>query len=157
MTERIWPKNLNMTKNWQRRKLTWWTWPKFKINIATTTNMSGWIWPKMENTINILYFQYLAKFNRLFSLLWYYFYIQTWLRALSIGFLFPGYRKRHNCHLAPYYLNSDKPFLTLSDQDRSPERDSNQGPLVATIGWEIACHLWPLGHHGRFKSTLFKC
>ena len=26
------------------------------------------------------------------------------------------------CHPAPYYVNSDKPFLTLSDQYRNPER-----------------------------------
>ena len=26
------------------------------------------------------------------------------------------------CHLAPYYFYSDKPFLTLSDQYRNPER-----------------------------------
>ena len=42
-----WPKTDN------NEKFTWWTWLKFKINIATTTNMSGWIRQKIENTINI--------------------------------------------------------------------------------------------------------
>ena len=27
MTELIWPKLVDMTKNWQRRTFTWWTWP----------------------------------------------------------------------------------------------------------------------------------
>ena len=48
----------------------------------------------------------------------------------QLGFL---YHKRHNCHTAPYYLNSDKPFLTLSDQYRNAERDLSLGPSVATI------------------------
>ena len=33
----------------------------------------------------------------------------------------------HTCHLAPYYLNSDKPFLTLSDQYCNPGEDSKPG------------------------------
>ena len=45
-------------------------------------------------------------------------------RALDLGL---KYCKRHKCHSAPYYLNSDKPFLTLSDQYPSPVRDSNLG------------------------------
>ena len=47
--------------------------------------------------------------------------------------LFIEVYKRHNCHPAPYYLNSDKSFLTLSNQYCSPKRDTNLGPLVATI------------------------
>ena len=60
------------------------------------------------------------------------------------------YCKQHNCHPAPYYLNRDKPFLTLNNRYHSPERDSNLGPSVATISWEIACCLKLLGHHSRF-------
>ena len=74
MTESIWPKSVNMTENWQRWTFTWWTWPKFKIKIDTTTNMSGWIWPKIKNTILIIFFLNLVKFDRLLSLLWYFFY-----------------------------------------------------------------------------------
>ena len=34
-----------------------------------------------------------------------------------------GYHKRHNYFPAPYYLKSDKPFLTLSNQTCSPGVD----------------------------------
>ena len=39
--------------------------------------------------------------------------------------------KRHNIHPAPYYLNTDKPFLTLSDRYCSPELDSSLGLRVS--------------------------
>ena len=51
---------------------------------------------------------------------------------------FVRYCKRHNCH---GYC--------------SPERDSNLGPSVATISWEIACHLRPLDHHACDIIKLF--
>ena len=38
-----------------------------------------------------------------------------------------------NCHLGPCYLNSYKPFLTLSDQYLSPKQDSNLGLHVSVI------------------------
>ena len=37
------------------------------------------------------------------------------------------YRKRHNCHLAPYYLNNDKPFPTLRKWDQ------NLGPKCLSL------------------------
>ena len=33
------------------------------------------------------------------------------------------------CHVAPYYLNSDKPFLTLSNQYCNPEQRFKPGSL----------------------------
>ena len=54
-------------------------------------------------------------------------------------------------------LISDKPFLTLSDRYCSPQRDSNLGPLVATISRKIACHLKPLGHHDQFTKMCQNC
>ena len=39
-----------------------------------------------------------------------------------------------------------------------PRGDSNPDPLVATISWEIACHLRLLDHHGRlFQVTFLMC
>ena len=51
MTEWIWPKSVNMTENWQQQTFTWLTWPKFEINIVTTTKMNMWVWPKIKKRI----------------------------------------------------------------------------------------------------------
>ena len=49
-----------MTEWWQWRTLTCWTWPKSLIKIATTTNMNGWIWPKIMFVVVI--FSVMFKF-----------------------------------------------------------------------------------------------
>ena len=59
-------------------------------------------------------------------------------------------------HLVPCNLNSDKLFLTLSDQNSNPGGFSNPVPLVSTISWEIACRLRLLGHHGRLCFKFFE-
>ena len=40
----------------------------------------------------------------------------------------------------------------LKNRNFCLERDSNRGPSVATISWEMACHLRPLGHLGWYIS-----
>ena len=60
--------------------------------------------------------------------------------------------KWHNCHLAPYSLKSDKPFLNLSDWYSSPEQDSHLGPSVGTISWETI--IFELEIIWKFKNTL---
>ena len=69
-----------------------------------------------------------------------------------------SYCKQHNWHPAPYYLNSDNPFLTLRDWYCSSERDSNLG-LQASTMFEHCWRLKPLGHHRwlYLLSKLFFC
>ena len=57
----------------------------------------------------------------------------------------------NTCHPAPYYLNSDKPFLTLSDQYRNPEWGFEPGSLSKCL-IEFYTRSKPLCHHGQFKN-----
>ena len=56
-----------------------------------------------------------------------------WESALSLSGSDPAYYS--GCKLLPYKL-----FVS-------------RGPLVATISWQIACRLRPLGHHGRLNYS----
>ena len=58
------------------------------------------------------------------------------------------------CHPAPYYLNSDKPFLTLRERYRNPEREFEPGSLSECL-LEFNTHSKPLSHHGRFNRTYY--
>ena len=51
-------------------------------------------------------------------------------------------------HPAPGYLSSGSLFLTLSNQCRSPERDSNLGPKRLSLLEFETWQLKPLSHHG---------
>ena len=53
MTKWIWPKSVNMTEKLTRTNINMVNMTKNIINITTTTNINGWIWPKIESIINI--------------------------------------------------------------------------------------------------------
>ena len=68
-------------------------------------------------------------------------------------FIFFSIHKGHNCHPAPYYLNSDKPFLTLSNQYHKPKEGFELGSSSECLLEFDTCSKL-LGHHGRFKPKI---
>ena len=78
------------------------------------------------------------------------------VRLLQLLYVFTSQlsvRYRKLLHPAPYYLNSDKVCLLLSDQYRSPERDSNPPYQSEQPTW-IRLHALPPSHHGWIKESL---
>ena len=59
------------------------------------------------------------------------------------------------CHLAPYYLNSDEPFLTPSDQYCNPEWGFKPGSSSECL-LEFVTRSKLLGHHNRFSCGFCK-
>ena len=57
------------------------------------------------------------------------------------------------CHAAPYYLNSDKPFLTLSNQYCNPEQRFKPGSLGKCL-LEFYTRSKLLGHHGQLCHSI---
>ena len=80
--------------------------------------------------------------------------IYLWLQATGLNYSFSElfrlcsvrYRKQHNCHLAPWYLKSNKLFLTLIHRYRNPERGFKPG--TSTWIWDSA-----LDHSATTAST----
>ena len=64
------------------------------------------------------------------------------------------YCKQHNYHRTPYYLNSDKVFLLLSDQYHNPERGFKPGPLSECL-LEFDTRSKLLSHHAGSQACLF--